>query len=76
MGDASKNQVPNFTGWMAGPSARDHVLVNLGYPFSTRGGAVFYLQTPLPSPGVGDTQPGSGEVHPHHAPASEARVTF
>lgn len=51
MADASKNRVPNFAGRMVGPSARDHILVNLGYPFSTRRGGCLLPPNPSAVPG-------------------------
>lgn len=76
MVDASKKSGSRFC-WMDGGSRRrDHILVNLGYPFSTWSGVVFHPQAPLLSLGVGDTKPGSSKLHPHRASASEARVTF
>lgn len=63
--------------WIDGRSlCRDHILVNLGYPFSTWPGVAFHHQTPPLSLGVRDTQPGSSKLHPPSVSASEARVTF
>lgn len=53
---------------------RDHVLVELGHPFSSQPGVVFHSKTPALSLGMGSIEWGSSKLHPRHA--LEARVTF